>query len=115
MRQEKCALPIDTRRRVKKQRSACDLLRIRKCVRSCLFTAPFSPLGTVTLRPVANPTNYSISEHVRILGVSNYGTEIEGLPGPALLNLTESCGTAPYAFEQKGGAPVAAYFYRCPH
>ena len=47
--------------------------------------------------------------------MSNYGTEIEGLPGPALLNLTESCGTAPYAFEQKGGAPVAAYFYRCPH
>lgn len=38
--------------------------------------------------------------------MNDYGTEVEGLPGPALLNLTESCGKAPYSFEQKGGAPV---------
>ena len=39
--------------------------------------------------------------------MNDYGTEVEGLPGPALLNLTESCGKAPYSFEQKGGAPVS--------
>ena len=38
--------------------------------------------------------------------MNDYGTEIEGLPGPALLNLTESCGKSPFSFEQKGAVPV---------